>query len=280
MDEYLSEDVDRNGNQSPDSSIHYYDISDRINRPNQEHEKGYQPNPPRCFTNYHRPMFTAIPLGRDPQNQQQQLLSPNLSHLSLSLLVHLITPPPKWTRKSQHQAQLPLQQDLRLLLHLPLLEVSRLPQLRLSTLLRLHLQEPTLLRIHHSTKRRLRSGPGDILRTQLRTLALEHLSSWRPQADGISHSVTRHRTCNKPNSNSNIGPTIQASFQAQMSPRSPWWSGASHYRSNPPLQAPQVYTVEPAYIMPQAMYYQAPAPAPTTAPVYYYAAGAPTYYYC
>ncbi|KAI1167711.1 hypothetical protein F5B18DRAFT_647497 [Nemania serpens] len=56
---------------------------------------------------------------------------------------------------------------------------------------------------------------------------------------------------------------------------SPWWSGTSHYLTNPPPQAPQVYTVEPAYIMPQATYYQAPAPAP----MYYYAVGAPTYYY-
>ncbi|KAJ8120207.1 hypothetical protein ONZ43_g3025 [Nemania bipapillata] len=54
---------------------------------------------------------------------------------------------------------------------------------------------------------------------------------------------------------------------------SPFWSGTSHYLTSPP--APQVYTVEPAYMMPQTAYYQAPA----AAPMYYYAAGAPTYYY-
>ncbi|KAI0102053.1 hypothetical protein GGR51DRAFT_574412 [Nemania sp. FL0031] len=56
---------------------------------------------------------------------------------------------------------------------------------------------------------------------------------------------------------------------------SPFWSGTSHYLTNPPPQAPQVYTIEPAYIMPQTTYYQSPA----AAPVYYYAAGAPIYYY-
>ncbi|KAI3342154.1 hypothetical protein F4824DRAFT_445236 [Ustulina deusta] len=64
---------------------------------------------------------------------------------------------------------------------------------------------------------------------------------------------------------------------------SPWWSGTSHYLTNPPPQAPQVYTVEPAYIIPQATYYQATAPAPAAAPAaapaYYYVPGAPAYYY-
>ncbi|KAF2973358.1 hypothetical protein GQX73_g214 [Xylaria multiplex] len=61
-------------------------------------------------------------------------------------------------------------------------------------------------------------------------------------------------------------------------PKSPWWSGTAHYHSNPPPQAPQVYTVEPAYIMPQATYYQAATPA--AGPFCYYVPGAPTYYYC
>ncbi|KAI1355235.1 hypothetical protein F5Y01DRAFT_328088 [Xylaria sp. FL0043] len=61
---------------------------------------------------------------------------------------------------------------------------------------------------------------------------------------------------------------------------SPWWSGTSHHLTNPPPRAPQVYTVEPAYIMPQATYYQAAMPAAGAAPTYYYVAGQPTYYYC
>ncbi|KAI0434341.1 hypothetical protein F5Y09DRAFT_357163 [Xylaria sp. FL1042] len=61
---------------------------------------------------------------------------------------------------------------------------------------------------------------------------------------------------------------------------SPWWSGTSHYLTNPPPRAPQVYTVEPAYIMPQTTYYQATMPATAAAPAYYYVAGQPTYYYC
>ncbi|KAI1425698.1 hypothetical protein F5Y12DRAFT_713974 [Xylaria sp. FL1777] len=61
---------------------------------------------------------------------------------------------------------------------------------------------------------------------------------------------------------------------------SPWWSGTSHYLTNPPPQAPQVYTVEPAYIMPQTAYYQPTMPASAAAPAYYYVAGAPAYYYC
>ncbi|KAI0811948.1 hypothetical protein GGR55DRAFT_703880 [Xylaria sp. FL0064] len=61
---------------------------------------------------------------------------------------------------------------------------------------------------------------------------------------------------------------------------SPWWSGTSHHLTNPPPRAPQVYTVEPAYIMPQATYYQAAMPAAGAAPTYYYVAGQPIYYYC
>ncbi|KAI1751754.1 hypothetical protein F4782DRAFT_547482 [Xylaria castorea] len=72
--------------------------------------------------------------------------------------------------------------------------------------------------------------------------------------------------------------------------QSPWYSGTAHYLTSPPPQVPQVYTVEPAYIMPQqqATYYQPatynqPAaynqPAPMSAsPYYYYVPGAPNYY--
>ncbi|KAI0443734.1 hypothetical protein F4803DRAFT_574158 [Xylaria telfairii] len=62
--------------------------------------------------------------------------------------------------------------------------------------------------------------------------------------------------------------------------QSPWYSGTAHHLTNPPL-VPQVYTVEPAYIVPQqqqATYYQTAPQAPAAA-YYYYAPGAPTYYY-
>ncbi|KAI3317986.1 hypothetical protein HD806DRAFT_526642 [Xylariaceae sp. AK1471] len=76
-------------------------------------------------------------------------------------------------------------------------------------------------------------------------------------------------------------PAPAASVPNNATRQSPWWSGTSHYLTSPPPQAPQVYSVEPAYIMPQATYYQAPAPAPApaAAPVYYYVAGQPCYYY-
>ncbi|KAI0551963.1 hypothetical protein F4679DRAFT_537087 [Xylaria curta] len=56
--------------------------------------------------------------------------------------------------------------------------------------------------------------------------------------------------------------------------QSPWYSGTSHHLTGP---RPQVYTVEPAFIMSQqAAYYQ---PAPQNAHPYYYCTpGAPTYY--
>ncbi|KAI1133445.1 hypothetical protein F5Y10DRAFT_287806 [Nemania abortiva] len=71
------------------------------------------------------------------------------------------------------------------------------------------------------------------------------------------------------------GATPTAGLPVTCTRPSPFWSGTSHYLTNPPPQAPQVYTVEPAYIMPQATYYQAPA----ATPIYYYNTGAPTYYY-
>ncbi|TGJ88697.1 hypothetical protein E0Z10_g127 [Xylaria hypoxylon] len=75
------------------------------------------------------------------------------------------------------------------------------------------------------------------------------------------------------------GTAPAASLPMPCTPTSPWWSGTAHYLTNPPPQPPQVYTVEPTYIMPQGQYYQATAPAPAAGPVYYYTPGAPTYYY-
>ncbi|KAI0413826.1 hypothetical protein F5X98DRAFT_378359 [Xylaria grammica] len=74
-------------------------------------------------------------------------------------------------------------------------------------------------------------------------------------------------------------PAATAGLPMTCTPTSPWWSGTAHYLTNPPPQPPQVYTVEPAYIMPQAGYYQAAAAAPGASPVYYYVPGAAAYYY-
>ncbi|TRX95251.1 hypothetical protein FHL15_003943 [Xylaria flabelliformis] len=56
--------------------------------------------------------------------------------------------------------------------------------------------------------------------------------------------------------------------------QSPWYSGTSHYLTSP---RPQVYTVEPAFIMPQQATYYQPA-SPIVPPYYYYVPGGPSYY--
>ncbi|KAI8633822.1 hypothetical protein F5Y19DRAFT_415198 [Xylariaceae sp. FL1651] len=48
--------------------------------------------------------------------------------------------------------------------------------------------------------------------------------------------------------------------------RSPWFSGTSHYLTNPPAQAPQVYITEPAYVLPQLAYYPSAPQASVMAP--------------
>ncbi|RYC61266.1 hypothetical protein CHU98_g4949 [Xylaria longipes] len=79
------------------------------------------------------------------------------------------------------------------------------------------------------------------------------------------------------------GATPGQGYSSTWNQQSPYYSGTAHHFTNPPIQVPQVYTVEPAYIMPQqAMYTQAAAyyqAAPQAAGAYYYyAPGAPTYY--
>ncbi|KAI0538128.1 hypothetical protein GGR58DRAFT_526580 [Xylaria digitata] len=74
------------------------------------------------------------------------------------------------------------------------------------------------------------------------------------------------------------GTTPGTGLPMTCTPKSPFWSGTAHYLTSPPPQAPQVYTVEPAYIMPQGSYYQAAAPSPASGP-FYYGAGAPIYYF-
>ncbi|KAI1303306.1 hypothetical protein F5Y03DRAFT_407296 [Xylaria venustula] len=289
MDEYLSEDMNRGATQSPDSSIHFYDISDRIIRPNQENDRGYQPNPPDIFTNYrpsnvcsNPPRTQPATTTTSPQSQTFFIPPPHRPHRP-----HFTTtkmdpgiPAPSPAPTTAAPAPPPTPAPPRSIPTAPATpqhpNSSAHPGTNASAHPSQHSAQPppqpALGPWGHPPYPPPNAGVGA-------PFAMAAPNGWHqpfhyPPLHMQQAQQQQQYWYYYP------GTFPGANLPMTYTQQSPWWSGTSHYRSNPPLQAPQVYTVEPAWIGSQAMYYQATVPAPNAAPVYYYATGAPAYYYC